>query len=92
MRVPVQLIVQGGESGRAFAGLGGYYARRFTTSLPVVQAVQADDFGFAAELGMNVGGIGMSVLIMSSLTPFFQEDGAPLAHQGTALFKLGYFF
>ena len=92
LRVPVQLIVQGGESGRAFAGLGGYYARRFTTSLPVAQTVQADDFGFAAELGMNVGGIGMSVLIMSSLTPFFQEDGAPLAHQGTALFKLGYFF
>lgn len=92
LRVPVQLIVQGGENGRAFAGIGGYYACRFSASLPVSHTVRTDDFGLAAEVGINVGGIGMSILYMSSFTPFFQEDGAPLAHQGTALFKLGYFF
>lgn len=92
LRVPVQLIVQGGDNGRAFAGVGGYYAHRFTTSLPVSQTVRTDDFGIAAEFGMNVGGIGMSVQIMSSMMPFFQEDSAPLARQATALFKLGYYF
>ena len=92
LRVPVQLIIQEKSNGSAFFGIGGYYGHRFKTSLPVSQTIQADDYGIATECGLKTGRLGMSVLWMSSLVPFFEGDSAPLVKQGTGLFKLSFYF
>ena len=92
LRVPVQLIIQGGGSGTAYLGLGGYYGHRFKTSIPVGYTVNKNDYGLSAEFGLKVGRIGMSVLWMSSMTPFFEEKSAPSVRQGTGLFKLSKYF
>ena len=73
-------------------GLGGYYGRRFKTSLPVSQTVNANDYGISAEFGLKVGSIGMSLIWMSSKMPLFEEKSAPSVRQGTGLFKLGFYF
>ena len=91
LRVPVQFLVQGGERGAVYLGVGGFYAHRFKTSLPVSQTIRQKDYGLAAEFGIKVGSISLSTLWMSSLTPFF-EEGAPSVRQGTSLFKLCKFF
>ena len=88
LRVPVQLIYQGGGTGTAFLGFGGYYGHRFKTSLPADWTVRTEDFGLSTELGLKVGGFGLSVIWMSSLTPFFNEKSAPSVRQGTALVRL----
>ena len=92
LRVPVQLIYQGGGTGTAFLGFGGYYGHRFKTSLPSDWTVRTEDFGLSTELGLKVGGFGLSVIWMSSLTPFFNEKSAPSVRQGTALVKLNKYF
>ena len=90
--VPVQLIVQGGGTGTAYVGFGGYYGHRFKTSLPVSQTVNANDCGLSAEVGIKAGFLGMSLLWMSSMTPMFEEKSAPSVRQGTGLFKLSFYF
>ncbi len=92
LRVPVQLIYQGGGTGTAFLGFGGYYGHRFKTSLSSDWTVRTEDFGLSSELGLKVGGFGLSVIWMSSLTPFFNEKSAPSVRQGTALVKLNKYF
>ena len=93
LRVPVQLVVHGG-SGAAdmYVGLGAYYGRRFSASLPVEYPLSANDYGLSAEVGFKLGGIGFSALLMSSYTPLFEGDAAPLVRQNAALFRLGYTF
>ena len=92
LRVPIQLIYQGGGTGTAFLGFGGYYGHRFKTSMPSDWTVRTEDFGLSTELGLKVGGFGLSVIWMSSLTPFFNEKSAPSVRQGTALVKLNKYF
>ena len=92
LRVPVQLIVQGGGTGSLFLGFGGYYGHRFKTPLPASWTVRSDDFGLAAEFGLKAGGIGLSFIWMSSLTPFFEENNAPSVRQGTGFVRLSKFF
>ena len=87
--VPVMLIIQGGQySGSGFFGIGAYYGRRFGTSLPVANTIRNNDFGLSTELGMKIGGLGMSVIMLTSKTPFFSSGTAPSAREATALFKL----
>ena len=90
--VPVQFIIQGGGSGTAYLGLGGYYDYKFKTSLPVGQTIRKDGYGFSAEFGLKVAGVGLSVIWMSSLTPFFENESAPSVRQGTALFRISKYF
>jgi len=90
--VPVQLIIQGGGTGTAYLGLGGYYGHRFKTSLPVEQTINANDYGISTEIGIKAGFLGMSVLWMSSRMPLFEEKSAPSVRQGTGLFRLSKFF
>ena len=92
LRVPVQLIYQGGGSGTAFLGFGGYYGHRFKTSLASPWTVRTEELGLSWEFGLKVGGMGLSVLWMSSLTPFFDEKSAPSVRQGTALVRLNKYF
>jgi len=93
LRVPVQIICQTGDrSDSGFLGFGGYFGHRFKTSLPVSQTVSTDDFGLAFEVGFNIGGIGMSAMWMSSLTPFFEDSAAPSVQPFTGLFKISKFF
>ena len=91
LRVPVQLVLQDSDNGSVFWGIGGYYGHRFKTSLPVSQTIKTDDYGIATEVGLKMGRLGMSVLWMSSMVPFFEGDGAPLVRQGTGLFKLSFY-
>ena len=91
LRVPVQLIIQEKGNGSVFFGIGGYYGHRFKTSLPVSQTIKTDDYGIATEFGLKTGRLGMSVLWMSSMAPFFGGDSAPLVRQGTGLFKLSFY-
>ena len=92
LRVPVQLIYQGGGTGTAFLGFGGYYGHRFKTSLASPWTVRTEELGLSWEFGLKVGGTGLSVLWMSSLTPFFDEKSAPSVRQGTALVRLNKYF
>ena len=90
--VPVNLIFQGGGRGSAFLGLGGYYDHRFKASLPVDQTIRTEDYGFSAEFGLRVARVGMSVIWMSSMAPFFENESAPSVRQGTALFRISKYF
>ena len=92
LRVPVELIYQGGGTGTLSLGFGGYYGRRLKTELPVSQTVCQEDYGLSWEVGMKVGGTGMSVIWMSSLAPFFEGDAAPLVRERTALFRISKYF
>lgn len=92
LRVPVQLVYQGGGVGAFYVGFGGYYGHRFETSLPVDYTIQRDDYGLAFEFGLKLGRIGLSSLWMSSLTPFFAPETAPSVRQGFVLTKLGWYF
>ena len=92
LRVPVRLIFQEGERERIYLGFGGYYGRRFKTSLPLSQTIRKDDYGLSAEVGLKVGRIGLAGIWMSSLSPFFEGDTAPSARQYTGLFKLSFDF
>ena len=92
LRVPVELIYQGGGSATAYFGIGGYYGHRFTTELPVSQTIKTDDYGISSEVGIKMGRIGISTIWMSSLVPFFEGDSAPLVKQGAGLFKLSFYF
>ena len=92
LRVPVELIYQGGDSGKLFLGFGGYYGRRFKTELPVSQTIRREDYGLSWEFGLKAGGIGLSVLWMSSLAPFFEEEAAPQVRESTALFRISKYF
>ena len=92
LRVPVQLIYQGGGTGTLSLGLGGYYGYRFKSSLANSLTIPKDDYGLSWEVGMKVGGIGMSVIWMSSLAPFFVEENSPLVRENTALFKMSKYF
>ncbi len=91
LRVPVRLILQEGEGERFFVGFGGYYGRRFKTSLPVSQTIRKDDYGLSADVGIKVGRIGLSGIWMTSLSPLFEGD-TPSARQYTGLFKLSFDF
>ena len=90
--VPAQFIFQGGGSGTAFLGLGGFYNHKFKTSLPVAETIRKDGYGLTAEFGLKVGGTGLSVIWMSSLMPFFEQKDAPSVRQGTALFRINKYF
>ena len=90
--VPVQFIIQGGGSGTAYLGFGGYYDYKFKTSLPVDYTVDKNGYGLTAEFGLKVGGIGLSVLWMSSMTPLFTEKSAPSVRQGTSLARITKYF
>ena len=80
--VPVMLIAQGGQyAGSGFFGIGAYYGYRFGTSLPVAHTISNNDFGLSTELGLKVGGLGLSVIILSSKTPFFSSGTAPSARE-----------
>ena len=92
LRVPVELIYQGGGTGTLFFGLGGYYGRRFKTSLPVAYTINSNDYGLSFEFGLKVGSTGFSTVWMSSLAPFFSDGTAPQVRQGTALFRLNKYF
>lgn len=93
LRIPVQLIIQSKGKASAFLGVGGYFSYRFNSSLPISQTVKTNDYGITAELGLRaVGGVGFSVLLMSSLSPFFQEDGAPSVRQVSNLFRITRYF
>ena len=46
----------------------------------------------AYEFGFKMGGFGYSVVLMSSLAPFFQDASAPLARESTVLFRLNKYF
>ena len=92
LMVPVELIYQGSGRGTAYLGIGGYYDRRLKTSLATSQVVRPVDYGLSYEFGLKIGGIGMSWIFMSSLTPFFKEEGAPHALQGTCVWRLHKFF
>lgn len=93
LRVPVQLILQGGEgAGTLFCGIGGYYGHRFSASLPVEYTVAANDYGLSVEVGLKLGPIGFSAHWMSSFAPLFEGDASPLVRQDAALFRLGYTF
>ena len=73
---------------RLFLGVGGYYNHRFSASLPVPQTVRKDAFGVSAELGVKVGGVGMSVIWMIPVTTLFEECGAVPVRQSTTLFRI----
>ena len=91
--VPIELIYQGGGTGTLYFGFGGYYGHRFKISLPIDQTIRKDDYGLSGEVGMKVGSmIGMSVIWMSSLTPFFEAAGAPLVRESTTLFRISTYF
>ena len=90
LRVPVRLIYQAGENGKVLVGFGGYYGHRFKADLPVSQTIRKDEYGISAEVGLKVGRIGLSAIIMSSLSPFFESDSAPAVRTYTGLFKLGF--
>ena len=90
--VPAHLILQGTSEGSMYLGLGGYYDHRFKASLPVDQTIRTEDYGFSAELGLKVASVGMSVIWMSSMTPFFEQESAPSVRQGTALFRICKYF
>ena len=90
--VPVQLIVQAGETGKVYVGYGGYYGRRFSAFLPVDQTIRQNDWGMSAEVGVKVGFIGFSSLWMASFTPFFEDSGAPSVRGYTGMFKLSVYF
>ena len=92
LRVPVELIYQGGGTGTLSLGFGGYYGWRFKTELPVSQTIRREDYGLSWEVGMKVGGTGLSLIWMSSLAPFFEGDAAPLVRESTALFRISKFF
>ena len=92
LRVPVELIYQGGGTGTLSLGFGGYYGWRFKTELPVSQTIRREDYGLSWEVGMKVGGTGLSLIWMSSLVPFFEGDAAPLVRESTALFRISKFF
>ena len=92
LRVPVQLIYQGGGAGTLSLGFGGYYGRRFKTELAGVDTIRQEDYGLSWEVGMKVGGIGLSVISMSSLAPFFAEDNAPSVRESTTLFRISKYF
>ena len=90
--VPAHLILQGTSEGSMYLGLGGYYDHRFKASLPVDQTIRTEDYGFSAELGLKVASVGMSVIWMSSMAPFFEQESAPSVRQGTALFRICKYF
>ena len=92
LRVPVQLVYQGGGTGTFSLGFGGYYGWRLNTELASGYSIRKEDYGLSWEVGMKVGGIGMSVIWMSSLAPFFVEDGTPRVRGSTALFKISKYF
>ena len=92
LRVPVQLVYQGGGTGTLSLGFGGYYGWRLKTELASAYSIRKEDYGLSWEVGMKVGGIGMSVIWMSSLAPFFVEDGTPQVRESTALFKISKYF
>lgn len=92
LRVPVQLIYQGGGTGTLSLGFGGYYGWRFNPELASGYTVQKEDYGLSWGVGMKVGGIGMSLIWMSSLAPFFAEDSAPLVRESTTLFRISKYF
>ena len=92
LRVPVELIYQGGGTGTLSLGFGGYYGWRFKTELPISQTIRREDYGLSWEVGMKVGGTGLSLIWMSSLAPFFEGDAAPLVRESTALFRISKFF
>ncbi|MBQ7643836.1 MAG: M20/M25/M40 family metallo-hydrolase [Spirochaetales bacterium] len=90
--VPVQFLFQGRSMQNLFLGFGGYYNHKFKTSLPVDQTIISDNYGLAAEWGFKLGGFGMSVIWMSSLTPFFEGAASPSVKQSTALFRINKYF
>ena len=92
LRVPVQLIYQGGGTGTLSVGFGGYYGYRFKSGLASGFTIPKNDYGLSWEVGMKVAGLGMSVIWMSSLAPFFVESGAPQVRESTALFKISKYF
>lgn len=93
LRVPVQLILQGGGgAGSLFFGIGAYYGRRFYASLPVEYTVAPNDYGLSVEFGLKLGPIGFSAHWMPSFAPVFEGDTSPLVRQDAALFRLGYTF
>ena len=92
LRVPVRLILQTGETGKVLVGFGGYYGHRFKTDLPVGETIRKDDYGLSFDVGLKVGRIGFSAIIMPSLSPFFEADSAPSVRQYTSLFKLSFDF
>ena len=92
LRIPVELIYQGGGTGTLSLGFGGYYGRRFKTELPVSQTISREDYGLSWEVGMKVGGTGLSLIWMSSLAPFFEAEGAPLVRESTGLFRISKYF
>lgn len=86
--VPVGLVYQGKGMERVFMGVGGYFNHRFSASLPVLQTVRKDSFGVSAELGLKVGGVGMSVIWMIPVSTLFEDNGALPVRQATALFRI----
>ena len=92
LRVPVELIYQGGGMATLYFGFGGYYGHRFQTSLVNDLTIGQDDYGLSFEYGMKVGGAGFSVVWMSSLAPFFQGASAPQVRQSVGLFRINKYF
>ena len=89
--VPAQLVMQR-QDGAFYYGVGGYYDRRLKTSLAVDQAIRKDGYGVSAVIGVRASGIGMELMWLWPVTPFFEQESAPSVRQGTSLFKLYKYF
>ena len=89
--VPAQLIFQRND-GAFYFGVGGYYDRRFKTSLPVDYTIRTDDYGVSSVLGLRSGKIGLEAMWLWSTVPFFNAESAPSVRQGTRLVKFCKYF
>ena len=89
--VPAQFIFQRND-GALYVGVGGYYDRRFKTSLPVDYTIRTDDYGVSAVFGLRSGKIGLEAMWLWSTVPFFNVESAPSVRQGTRLVKFNKYF